>query len=244
MRELSNHGRGWEVFVGGKSLGFADGSREDALSSAHQREVNNALYANTSDAPEWMTAEMPSAAALAEYPQLKAKFPQLASAFDAIDRARADVGKAAPPEAFSTTNSNVYIEAYACDDEGDGPEWVEINSPTALQEQVLKLQGIVKAYGLSEARVPLRPDAWGPPGVEEEMEFYSEELVVTSEAFRFVCCSTHTDYLCETRTQDIAAFVRSLGTGSGQALYFGSAPDVLAQRVVDAGPDDEIDPSP
>ena len=75
--QLLNHGRNWEIFLHGCSLGFADGSLEAALAQAHEREVNNALYANSPDAPEWIKADMPSIAVLAEYPQVAARFPDV-----------------------------------------------------------------------------------------------------------------------------------------------------------------------
>lgn len=75
--QFLNQGRNWEVFLHGSSLGFADGSLEAALAQVHEREVNNALYANLPDAPEWMKAALPSAAVLAEYPQVAARFPDV-----------------------------------------------------------------------------------------------------------------------------------------------------------------------
>lgn len=77
VTQLVNHGRNWEVFLNGCSLGFADGSQEAALAQVHEREVNNALYANSPDAPEWVQAAMPSAAVLAAYPHLAARFPDV-----------------------------------------------------------------------------------------------------------------------------------------------------------------------
>ena len=75
--ELVNHGRNWEVFLHGCSLGFADGGREAALAQVHEREVNNALYANSPGAPNWMQAVMPSAEVLAEYPDVVKRFPDV-----------------------------------------------------------------------------------------------------------------------------------------------------------------------
>jgi hypothetical protein len=75
--QLLNHGRNWEIFLHGCSLGFADGSLEAAMAQAHEREVNKALYAYSPDAPEWIKADMPSVAVLAEYPQVEARFPDV-----------------------------------------------------------------------------------------------------------------------------------------------------------------------
>lgn len=77
VNTLYQHGRDWEIFFNGVSLGFADGTREVALAQVHKREVNNALYANLPDAPEWLKAEMPSIAVLAEYPQVVSRFPDV-----------------------------------------------------------------------------------------------------------------------------------------------------------------------
>ncbi|MFZ5820035.1 MAG: zincin-like metallopeptidase domain-containing protein, partial [Chloroflexota bacterium] len=80
VRKLGpNHGREWEVFsdtmANGKSLGFADGpTAEGALRQAHKREVNNALYGNQPDTPEFLQKSMPSARVLDEYPDLQEKF--------------------------------------------------------------------------------------------------------------------------------------------------------------------------
>lgn len=110
--QLFNHGRDWEVFLNGCSLGFADGSLEDALAQVHEREVNNALYANSSDAPEWMKAEMPSAAVLAEYPHVAARFPEVL--------AMASSQQVADPrdEPLSHQQFNAYIEACFTEMEG------------------------------------------------------------------------------------------------------------------------------
>ena len=72
--QLLTHDRNWEIFLQGCSLGFADGSLEAALAQVHEREVNNALYANSPNAPEWMKADMPSAEVLAEYPHVADRY--------------------------------------------------------------------------------------------------------------------------------------------------------------------------
>lgn len=75
VKTLVNHGRQYEVFFRGKSLGFADG--EDPVGFAHQREVNNALYCCTKDAPDFMRGGvLPSLSALQSYPSLLSRFPR------------------------------------------------------------------------------------------------------------------------------------------------------------------------
>lgn len=77
--ELFNHGRRFEVFVGVDSLGFSDATSVDAAKKeVHKREVNNALYGNELDAPDFLKSTLPSAAVLDEYPDLKEIFPYAA----------------------------------------------------------------------------------------------------------------------------------------------------------------------
>ncbi|RQQ77653.1 hypothetical protein DF134_36630 [Burkholderia stagnalis] len=81
---LKNHGRAAEVYFVGKSFGFVDDVGIAGLMQAHQREVNNALYAHSGDAPDFLRDwTLPSAAALAEYPAMRAKFPQACRLVDA-----------------------------------------------------------------------------------------------------------------------------------------------------------------
>lgn len=78
--KLINHGRDWEVFLHGQSLGFADGERTQALIQAHQAAVNNALYFNE-DPANLMSfvpkekAELPTQLVVIDYPGLVRKFP-------------------------------------------------------------------------------------------------------------------------------------------------------------------------
>lgn len=75
--KLENHGRKWEVFRDGKSYGFSDEpTAKLAVRDAHQAEVNNALYSQVADPPE-IRKSMPPAAVIAEYPELREKFPEI-----------------------------------------------------------------------------------------------------------------------------------------------------------------------
>ena len=69
----------------------------------------------------------------------------------------------------------LFIEAYACDDNGDGPEWAVIEDPLALLAQAQKLEIVVEENSLSEARVWGSPDAWGPAGVEDDLRLTGDE---------------------------------------------------------------------
>ncbi|MDR8093144.1 DUF1738 domain-containing protein [Burkholderia gladioli] len=81
--KLENHGRQWEIFVGDRSYSFADAPESaDAIREVHRREVNNALYHNSPDAPQDQAfldslggkPAVPPARVLADYPDLREKF--------------------------------------------------------------------------------------------------------------------------------------------------------------------------
>jgi hypothetical protein len=76
VQPLVNHGRRFEVFFDGKSMGFCDSN--SPICEAHAREVNNALYANTKHGHEFMgKTTMPPQEVLDGYPDICAKFPEL-----------------------------------------------------------------------------------------------------------------------------------------------------------------------
>ncbi len=92
IEPLTNHGRVAEVFFHGASLGFVDAIGIAGLMQAHKREVNNALYARSGHAPEFMSDRaLPAAVALAEYPDLRIKYPHASQLVDAA-------GTSATPE--------------------------------------------------------------------------------------------------------------------------------------------------
>lgn len=76
------HPRGWQIYAGGNNLGFSDAeSAELALVEVHRRQVNNALYSRSADAPESMPrSAMPPAHVIEEYPELKDKFAEVIKA--------------------------------------------------------------------------------------------------------------------------------------------------------------------
>lgn len=85
-QSLSNHGRFWEVFFNGCSLGFSDSPTSgEAIKDAHKREVNNALYSRTTEALNHLpTMDMPPPEVMAEYPDLVKKFADVFEGSEAL----------------------------------------------------------------------------------------------------------------------------------------------------------------
>jgi putative DNA primase/helicase len=93
---LVNHGRQWEVFREGKSFGFSDAKTANlAIRDAHRAEVNNAIYSQSAD-PPGQRKSMPPAQVLAEYPELRERFPEV-------------LGKQGP-EALAGSEGRTYLE--------------------------------------------------------------------------------------------------------------------------------------
>jgi len=142
----------------------------------------------------------------------------------------------APPShedmSMSTTRI-VYIEAYACDDHGDGPTYARLDVTPEFKAQLRKLQGLVQDNGLSEARVYTGEAAWEPEGIDDELTLSGDELVVTHSAFWFTAHVKHQDYFVETRAQDIHDFLSLVEDGETGPVYLGYDPDELREIVED-----------
>ena len=77
---LKKHGRVASVSYGDKDLGFVDAMGDRGLRQAHKREVNNALYLHSEFVSNDMPRpSLPTAEAIADYPDLLDKFPVAAS---------------------------------------------------------------------------------------------------------------------------------------------------------------------
>ena len=80
--------RAGRVYWNGRDLGYVDALGEAGLRQAHEREVNNALFAHMPSAPDFMRdIPLPSTEVLAEYPTVVARFP-------GVDLTFADAGGA------------------------------------------------------------------------------------------------------------------------------------------------------
>lgn len=115
----------------------------------------------------------------------------------------------------------VYIEAYACDDDGDGPEFAVLNVDLAFCAKLLHLRQQCIDNRLSELRVYDAPDKWGPGDIGEELRLTCAELVVTPASFWFTDNPKHANYSIETRLQYIDDFFAQLKTCGNEAKQGG-----------------------
>lgn len=125
----------------------------------------------------------------------------------------------------------VYIEAYACGENGDGPQYAKLEITSEFIERLKKLQALCVEHGLSELRVYRAPEAWGPGDVEEELQLSCAELVVTNSSFWFTDYPKYGDYSIETRSQEIEEFVQAVSTDGDAAVFLGCNPGAVRAAV-------------
>lgn len=79
VKELTNHGRAWEVSHNESFFAFSDAvTAQEAIADVHRGAVNTALFFNTTDAiaSNMPQISFPPLAVLAEYPDLVKRFPE------------------------------------------------------------------------------------------------------------------------------------------------------------------------
>jgi hypothetical protein len=79
IQRLHNHGRVATVTYNDEDMGFVDSMGESGLRQAHRRQVNNALWFHSNEDIGVPRPPLPTAEAIAEYPELIRKFPLAAS---------------------------------------------------------------------------------------------------------------------------------------------------------------------
>lgn len=109
--------------------------------------------------------------------------------------------------------TRVFIEAYACDDNGDGPRFATVEVDDVFLSRLLTLRVLCGQHKLTEVRVEAGPDRWGPGDDVADLRLESDELVVSQNSFWFVAQPKHSQYHVETRMQDIAAFYDAVRAG-------------------------------
>lgn len=116
----------------------------------------------------------------------------------------------------------VFLEAYACIDDGYGPLYATVRVDEALRTRLLELQGLCKQHGLSEVRERRGCD-WGPEGVEDELRLQEHELVVAGDEFWFRAVPRYVLYHVETRGLSVQDFVNETRQHAGDApLTYGA----------------------
>lgn len=144
-----------------------------------------------------------------------------------------------------------FIEAYACDDDGDGPQYAEILVDLAFCEKLLRLQKQCVTSNLSEVSVYDSPNSWGPGEIEDELRLTCAEMVVTCDNFWFVDQPKHASYHIETRLQGIDHFIEQLKNAEaelpscdGVSVLLGDDTDDLAENIREAEGDDYTSVNP
>lgn len=128
----------------------------------------------------------------------------------------------------------IIIEAYACDDYGDGPCFAKVIVNDFLVEKIKTLASIIEEHGLSEVRVYMSPEDWGPSKVVDELRLQGGELVVIPGGdFWFTDKPKHADYSVETRAVSLDTVLKGIEAGE---YIFGRNVDDLRELL-----EEEID---
>jgi len=140
-----------------------------------------------------------------------------------------NVGALGAPE---KSRVNVYMEVYACDDYGNGPSFAELEATPQFCAYLDHLAALCISQQLSEVRVLMGPDAWGPGDIEDDLRVTMPELVVTRTSFWFRDRQKHASYHVETRAIEINSFCKAVHNHVGtEPLYFGSSIEWLKESI-------------
>jgi hypothetical protein len=141
----------------------------------------------------------------------------------------------------------LFVEAFACDDNMQGPSWAKVTVTQQFLDEVLRLRGLCQSQGVDLVAKSRCPDKWDG---EESLRLRGDDLYVTADSWWFRACPKHSDYAVETRNIDIDTLLSLLsGNGSGDGylvryqdkLFYepcGNSVDFI-QMLVDDGELDE-----
>ena len=130
--------------------------------------------------------------------------------------------------------AKVFLEAYACDDYGDGPTFAELDVTPEFCARLQRLAALGTEHQLTELRMSDGPDAWEPGDVAQDMHFTMPELVVAGDSFWFTDHPKHAKYSVETRGIGITEFCDAVAKQArSDPLFFGDDVDALKDCVAD-----------
>lgn len=113
----------------------------------------------------------------------------------------------------------------------DDPKWVSVIDPVAFLSRLVSLRSVVMDHALSEAHVPVCPDAWGPTDDGFVFATRDETLVVTSTCFWICWRVGRSSYLCATHPQKIADLAAAVSGMTDEPIYMGGEPGRLKKSV-------------
>jgi hypothetical protein len=92
--------------------------------------------------------------------------------------------------------------------------WIKVVVTDELVARLHELSTLVTTHGLSEVRVRIGPEQWGPEGIEDQATLENDELVVTVDAFWFTADIKHDDSSwCESEFLSISRFLAAVAGG-------------------------------
>lgn len=162
------------------------------------------------------------------------------SNWDTLCGVMAKVPEPLKPPAFESFD--LYCEAFACDEWGDGPGWAKFLVDPAFINKVLELQQLVTDKGLDHVAHDNAVALWGN---SDTLQIQGDELQVSRTDFWFHALPKHCDYAVETRMMPISDLVAlatdrsfrsdKLGFADGIAFYDCCSAKQFAQSLLDKG---------
>lgn len=101
----------------------------------------------------------------------------------------------------------IYVNAFSCDEFGDGPSWAKLTLTQAFIDTVLELQALCNTKDLDQTTKSWAVDAWGS---REDLNLRDEDLAVGKHSWWIRARPKHADYDCETRMLDISWLLEAL----------------------------------
>ena len=141
----------------------------------------------------------------------------------------------------------LYVNAFSCDEWGEGPTWCKLTIDQHFIDTVLELQALCKAKGLDQTTKSWGVDAWGQ---SDSLNLRDEDLAVGKHSWWIRARPKHADYDCETRMLDIGWLLEALGNRTSteylawrkDVLLYDSASNIkgMVEELVD---NEELDES-